>query len=133
MRGIENMKTKIVGINKEKKFLTIAFKKPLFKNMCYFRQELVTMFYDDDSYIGVYYGEKDNVLEVKLKLRNKEDIEPYKTAYNKKEMSILSKYDYAILVTGCNTKFVNNGRVEHVKALYFENQPDYIPELKIYK
>lgn len=74
------MKTKIVGITKEKNILKIAFKKPLFQNMCDFRQELVTMFYDDDSYIGVYYGEKDNVLEVKLKLRNKEDIEPYKIA-----------------------------------------------------
>ncbi len=58
------MKTKIVGITKEKTFLTIAFKKPLFKNMCDFRQELVTMFYDDDSYIGIYYGEKTTFLRL---------------------------------------------------------------------
>lgn len=127
------MKLKIVGITKEKNFLKIAFKKPLFQKMCDFRAELVTMFYDDDSYIGTYYGEKDNVLDVKLKLRNKEDIEPYKISYNEKEISILSKYDYAILVTDCKTKFVNKGRVENARALFFEQDVGSVPELRIYK
>lgn len=48
-------------------------------------------------------------------------------------MSVLSKYDYAILVKNYKTKFVNNGRVEDVKALYFEQDVGSIPELRIYK
>lgn len=127
------MKTKIVGITKEKSFLIISFKKPLFKNICDFKRELVTMFYDDDCYIGTYYGEKDNVLEVKLKLRNKDDIKPYKIEYGKKEMSVLSKYDYAILVKNDKTKFINNGRVEDAKALFFEQDVNIVPELRIYR
>ena len=127
------MKTKIVGIIKEKNYLKISFKKPLFQKMCDFRQKLDTMFYDDDCHIGTYYREKDNVLEVKLKLRNKDDIEPYKIEYDKKEMSVLSKYDYAILVKNYKTKFINNGRVEDAKALFFEQDVDSVPELRIYR
>lgn len=128
------MKTKIVGITKEDNRLKILFKKPLFKNISGFRADLYCLFHDEDSFLGVRYTEKRNILSIEFVLRNKKDIEPYKIDYENTEKSILSQYDYAILVKDGKAKLINDGREEKkVRSIYFESEPRTIPGIKIVK
>lgn len=128
------MKLKIKKITKEDSRLKILFKKPLFKNIFDFRQELVTMFYDDESFIGSCFGKKRNTIEISLELRNKADIEPYKIDYENVKKTFFSQYDYAILVKNYKSEIFNNGILEDkVKSILYRENFGEVPFFEIVK
>ena len=128
------MKLKIKKITKEDSRLRILFKKPLFKNIFDFRQELVDMFYDYGSFISSCYGKKRNTIENILKLRDMADIEPYKIDYENAKKAFFSQYDYAILVKNYKSEIFNNGIAEDkVKSILYRERFGEVPFFEIVK
>jgi hypothetical protein len=128
------MKLNIKEIRKDGEYLEIYVKKPLFRSFEFVHGYLCSVLGDKDSFLGVRLDKTGKYLVCKMVLRNKKDIEPYKIDYENTEKSILSQYDYAILVKNYCATLINNGRKEEgLTEIGFSAEYGSVPELTMIK